>query len=34
MEVVQGLMTSEDFMNGRQSTGVLVETTQITVLKQ
>ena len=34
MDVVEGFMTSEDFTKARQSAGVLVETTQITVLKQ
>ena len=34
MDVVEGFMASEDFTKARQSAGVLVETTQITVLKQ
>ena len=34
MDVVEGFMTSEEFTKARQSAGVLVETTQITVLKQ
>ena len=33
-DVVEGFMASEDFTKARQSAGVLVETTQITVLKQ
>jgi uncharacterized protein (DUF1330 family) len=34
MEVVEGFMGSEEFTKARQSAGVLVETTKITVLKQ
>ena len=34
MDVVEGFMAAEDFTKARQSAGVLVETTQITVLKQ
>ena len=34
MDVVEGMMASEDMTKDRQSAGVLVETTQITVLKQ
>ena len=34
MDVVEGFMASEDFTKARQSAGVLVETTQITVVKQ
>ena len=34
MDVVEGFMASEDFTKARQSAGVLVETTKITVLKQ
>ena len=34
MDVVEGFMASEDFTKARQSAGVLVETTQNTVLKQ
>ena len=34
MDIVEGLMASEDMTKARQGAGVLVETTQITVLKQ
>ena len=34
MDIVEGFMASEDMTKGRQSAGVLIETTQITVLKQ
>ena len=34
MDIVEGMMASEDLTKARQSAGVLVETTQITVLKQ
>ncbi len=34
MDVVEGFMGSEDFTKARQSAGVLVDTTQITVLRQ
>ena len=34
MDIVEGMMASEDLTKGRQSAGVLIETTRITVLKQ
>ena len=34
MDVVEEFMASEEFTKARQSAGVLVETTRITVLKQ
>jgi uncharacterized protein (DUF1330 family) len=34
MDIVEGMMASEDLTKARKSAGVLVETTQITVLKQ
>ena len=34
MDVAEGFLASEEFTKARQSAGVLVETTQLTVLKQ